>query len=129
MKFSIFVFMGTGLCLAHSVVAEPIPPGTRVDIRSDVTIDVRDANGRVYPGFVAHDVAAPDGRIVISRGAPAELIVRRFGPRDFAIDLESITVDGRRYSIDTSDAEHIHREGGDRRTGEFAGAGAVVGTI
>lgn len=115
--------------LAHNVTAEPIPPGTPVDVRSDTTIDVRDADGRIYPGYVAHDVAAPDGRIVIPRGSQAELIVRRFGPHDFAIDLESITVDGRRYAVASSDAEHIHERHEGARTGAFAGGGAIVGTL
>lgn len=115
--------------LAHTAQAEPIPPGTEVAVRNDITIDVRDADGRVFAGFVARDVAAPDGRIVIPRGSTAELIVRRLGPHDFAIDLASVTVNGRRYSIDTSDAEHIHHEGEGRRTGAFAGGGAIVGTL
>ncbi|HTA46006.1 MAG TPA: hypothetical protein VK789_26360 [Bryobacteraceae bacterium] len=129
MKSTIFILLGTTFGFAHAIFADPIPPGTQIDVRSDTTIDARDSDGRIYPGFVMHDVADRDGRIVIRRGAPAELIVRRFGPRDFAIDLESVTVDGRRYSIDASDAERIHREGEGRRTGEYAGGGAIVGSI
>ena len=90
---------------------------------------MRDADGRIYPGFVAHDVADRDGRVIIPRGAPAELIVRRIGPREIAIDLESVTINGQRFSIDTSDAENVHREGDNRRTGESAAGGAVVGSI
>src|SRR5579872_3877038 len=88
MKAIIPVLIGTMFGFSHSVCADPIPGGTRIDVRSDTTIDVRDADGRIFPAFVMHDVADYDGRIVIPRGAPAELIVRRFGPRDFAIDLE-----------------------------------------
>jgi hypothetical protein len=129
MKSTVLVFIGIMSGLAHTAWAEPIPPGTEVAVRNDITIDVRDADGRVFPGFVARDVAAPDGRIVIPRGSRAELIVRRLGPRDFAVDLASVTVHGRRYSIDTSDAEHVHNHGEGRRTGAFAGGGAIVGTL
>lgn len=129
MKSTILLLIGIMFGLAHTAQADPVPPGTEVAVRNDITIDVRDADGRVFPGFVARDVAAPDGRIVIPRGSTAELIVRRLGPHDFAIDLASVTVNGRRYSIDTSDAEHIRHEGEGRRTGAFAGGGAIVGTL
>ena len=125
MKSAILVFIGTLFGLAGFAAAEPIPPGTPVEVRSDVTIDVRDADGRVFPGFVALDVAAPDGRILIPRGSPAELIVRRLGPRDFTVDLASITVDGQRYSVDSSDAGHLHHAGDAARTGAFAGGGVL----
>ena len=129
MKTTTFVLIGMMFGLGHTMFADPIPPGTQIDVRSDTTIDARDSDGRIYPGYVMHDIADRDGRIVIRRGAQAELIVRRFGPRDFAVDLESVTVDGRRYSIDTSDAEQIRRHGEGRRTGEYAGGGAIVGSI
>lgn len=129
MKSTILVLIGIMFGWAHTAAAEPIPPGTQVAVRNDITIDARYADGRVFPGFVAHDVAAPDGRIVIPRGSPAELIVRRLGPHDFAIDLASVTVGGQRYSVDTSNAERIHREGEGARTGAYAGGGAIVGSI
>lgn len=128
MKSTIFI-MGTIFAFAHPIFADPIPPGTQIDVRSDTTIDARDSDGRIFPGYIMHDVADRDGRIMIPRGSQAELIVRRFGPHDFAVDLESVTVNGRRYSIDTSDAERIHRHGEGRRTGEYAGGGAIVGSI
>lgn len=129
MKSTILVLIPFAFGLVHTLAADPIPPGTRIDVRSDATIDVRDADGRIYPGYVMHDVLDRDGRVMIPRGSPAELIVRRFGPRDFALDLESVTVNGQRYSIDTSDAEHVRRGDEGRRTGEYAGGGAVVGSI
>lgn len=129
MKSIIFVLIGTMFGFAHAVLADPIPAGARVDIRTDTRIDARDADGRIYTGYVANDVMDLNGYVKIPRGSPAELMVRRFGERDFAIDLESVTVDGLRYAVDTSDAERIHREGEGRRTGEYAGGGAVVGSI
>lgn len=129
MKSSTLLLIGTLFGLTQVLAADPIPPGARVEVRSDVTIDVHHPDGRIFPGHVVNDVIAPDGRVMIPRGSPAELIVRRFGPTDFAIDLESVTVDGRRYSIDTSDAEHIRRHDEGARTGAYAGGGAVVGSI
>lgn len=128
MKSFTFILIGSLFGLAQLVVAEPIPPGARVEVRSQATIDVHYADGRIYPGYVVNDVLAPDGRVVIPRGSPAELIVRRFGPHDFAIDLESVSVAGQRYSIDASDAR-IHRRDEGARTGAYTGGGAVVGSI
>jgi len=49
-----------------------ISAGTRVDIRSDETIDVRDrTDGRVFTGPGAEDVAATDRSIAIPRGSPS----------------------------------------------------------
>lgn len=129
MKSTILALIGTAVCLAPGIFADPIPPGTQIDVRSDATINVRDADGRIFTGRVMRDVMDRDGRPMIPRGAPAELILRRVGPRDFAVDLESVTVEGRRYSIDADDAERVRTQGEGRRTGEYAGGGAVVGSI
>jgi hypothetical protein len=39
----------------------------------------------------------------LARGANAELIVRNVGRDDMAVDLESVTVDGRRFIASTTD--------------------------
>ena len=60
--------MITGLILmaaACLAMAEPIPLGSNIDVRTDAKIDVRGngVNGRVYPGTVAADVFDNNGRI------------------------------------------------------------------
>jgi hypothetical protein len=129
MKTTTFLFTSALFGFANTLAAGPIPAGTRLDVRTDVRIDVRDADGRIYPGFVAHDVADRDGHVIIPRGATAELIVRRVSHHDLAIDVESVTVSGQRYSIDTSDAEHVHTKGEKKHVGAFAFGGALVGTM
>jgi hypothetical protein len=124
--------IGTAFILAPFGKAQNIPSGTRIAVRSNDTIDARDrVDGRIYTGQVFDDVLGPDGRVVIPRGANAELIVRRMGSNDLAIDLESVTVEGRRYSIDASATDRTRREGvgENKRTGEYVGGGAVLGTI
>jgi hypothetical protein len=113
-------------------VLERIPAGMGISVRTDQYIDVRDrSDGRIYPGTVAEDVFAPDGYLVIPRGARAELIVQNLSDRDMAVDLESITVDGRRYMVDATTYEASRRSGvgANRRTGEYVGGGALFGTI
>src|ERR1051326_7479057 len=77
---------------------ETLPAGTQIKVRTDETIDLRDrSDGRIYSGSVAEDVIAPGGGMLIPRGAKAELIVQNTNNDDMAVDLESVTVEGRRY--------------------------------
>jgi len=111
-----------------------IEPGTTVAVRTSDYIDSERADGRVFRGSVAEDVRGENGRIGIPRGAPVELIIRAAADNDLVIDLESVLVNGQRYGI-RADANRIessqNREGvgGNRRTGEYVGGGAVVGAI
>ncbi|MDP9171690.1 MAG: hypothetical protein M3N54_13825 [Acidobacteriota bacterium] len=124
--------------MAFGAFADPIQPGTRIEVRSNETIDVRGVdNGRIYTGSVANDVVDADGRVKIPRGAQAELIVRRVGPNDLSIDLEAVIVDGRHYSVDSRPTERTREAGQgnngnvgeNRRTGEYVGGGALFGSI
>jgi hypothetical protein len=112
--------------------AGTIQAGTQIRVRTGQTIDVRDySDGRVYTGTVVDDIVAPDGRIIIPRGAKAELIVQNVREHDMTVDLESISVDGRRYMV-TADAYDSSRRtgvGANKRTGEYVGGGALFGTI
>jgi len=109
-----------------------IPAGVHIRIRTDQPIDVRDrSDGRIYTGSVAEDVFATDGNLVIPRDARAELIVQNLGDRDMTVDLESITVQGRRYMVaaNTYDTARRTGVGANRRTGEYVGGGALFGSI
>jgi hypothetical protein len=111
---------------------DSIPAGTRIRVRADQTIDARaDAQGRVYPATIAEDVYSSDGRLMIPRGSRAELIADRAGEHEMTVDLESITMNGRRYMVDASTYERSRRSGvgANKRTGEFVGGGALFGTI
>jgi hypothetical protein len=130
--------MKTGVILTAAVLgaaclalADPIPPGSNIDVRTDVKIDVRgNGDGRVYPGTVAADVFDNNGRIVIPRGSPSELVVRRTGPNSLVVDLDSITVNGRRYSVDAGPNFEAGRDGvNGRRTAGYAAGGALFGTL
>jgi hypothetical protein len=126
------------LILSLSVIcpvlaADWIPKGSNIVVRTDETIRLRatEGDGRIYPGVIDRDVIDRDGNRVIPRGARAELIVRRIGRDEVAVDLDSVTVDGRRYGIvaTETEAQAARPQGNKRRVGEFAGGGAVLGTI
>jgi hypothetical protein len=107
-----------------------IPPGTAIPIRTNQGINVRDTtDGRIYTGVVDRDVRDPNGNLAIPRGSNAELMVREVGRHDLALDLESITVNGRRYAVASSNVARTDERSGAGRTGKFVGGGALLGTI
>ena len=130
MLFGLF-FALWGVTCVH---AESIATGTTIPVRTNDTIDARDAgDGRVYSGVVDRDVLDNDGRIAIPRGSDVELMVRDLGHHKLALDLDAVVVKGKRYSVVTYD---VTRDGGqkdgvgaNRRTGKFIGGGALFGTI
>jgi hypothetical protein len=119
--------------LGTAVAADWIPRGTNVVVRTNETIHIRatEGDGRVYPGVVGNDVLDRDGNLLVPRGSNAELIVRRIGRDEVAVDLDSITVNGRRYGVAATETEaEAARTGSNgRHVGAFTGGGAVLGTI
>jgi hypothetical protein len=89
------------------VNAAVIPPGTQIQVRSDSPINVsRWDRGRIYPGHVMEGVFGRDGQMVIRRGAPVDLIIRQVEPGVLALDLESVTTEGRRYVLDAQGPQY-----------------------
>jgi hypothetical protein len=128
----------TGLLVIGAAITygrtELIPAGTNIEIRTTDRIDMHDSSdGRIFRGVVNRDVVDADGNLAIPRGANAELTVRNLGEHELGLDLESVTVDGRRYAVSSDeDVESAGRRdgvGANRRTGKFVGGGAVLGTI
>jgi hypothetical protein len=116
----------------NSNYPDTIPPGTRINVRTNDTIDVRShADNRIYAGTIAEDVVGENGRVLIPRGANAELIVTNVNNNEESVDLESVTINGHRYMV-SADAYDQSRRAGigkNKRTGEFLGGGAALGAI
>lgn len=115
-----------------------IPAGTQLAIRTDELIDSGHATyNQTFSGQVDQDVTDPSGRVVIPRGSPAELVIKQLhtggttGTPDLTVDVRSITVNGRRYLVDTSDLieKGTSGIGKNKRTGEYVGGGALLGTL
>ena len=111
-----------------------LPVGTEIALRTNQRIDSKEVvEGQTFPAQVAEDIRDTDGSIAIPRGSDASLVTRRLeGNGDITLDVESITVEGRRYRVSTADHElENHREGvgGNKRTGQFVGGGAALGAI
>jgi hypothetical protein len=105
--------------------------GTEVVVVTNERIDARNAvEGQTFAAQIQENIRDNDGSIAIPRGSDARLVVRRMENNgDLILDVESITVEGRRYRVSTMDQELDSQRGGNRRIGEFAGGGAVLGAI
>jgi hypothetical protein len=128
--------MACGLTLALSAQSNTVPAGTQITVRTNESIDAKNSNdGRIYTAVVDQDVQDNSGRVVIPRGSNAELIVRNAGNREVALDIESINVNGQRYTVSTTDqtvngsSNSKDGVGANKRTGKYVGGGAVIGSI
>jgi hypothetical protein len=108
--------------------------GTEVVLRTNERIDARNVvEGQTFAAQIEENVRDSDGLTAIPRGSDARLVVRRLENNgDLTLDVASITVEGRRYLVSTADQELENQRqgiGGNRRTGEFVGGGALLGAI
>jgi hypothetical protein len=111
-----------------------LPVGTEVAVRTNERIDSRDVvEGQTFSAQIEEDIRDTDGSVVIPRGSDARLVTRRVESNgDITLDVDSITVAGRRYRVSTANEELQNRRqdvGRNERTGEFVGGGAVLGAI
>jgi hypothetical protein len=112
---------------------EYLPAGTRLAILTNEQINSNTANtNQIYSGQVDQDVTDNAGEIIISRGSSAELVIRTYSSdSDMTLDVQAITVNGRRYRISTAPLRQTGRNGlgMNKRTAEMVGGGALIGTI
>ena len=140
------VFLGTLLLAgvaAAQTAPEPrtilMPAGTRIQIRLGQSIDTR----RDHPGtrFIGH-VAVPvveEGRVIVPRGAPCHGHLEESKPSGrlkgraiIRLSLDSCEVNGRNYTIDTSDRSFVsknHKKRNIALIGGGAATGASIGAI
>jgi hypothetical protein len=115
-----------------------VPSGTQIVVRTNERIDSGSAvEGQSFSATINREVRGESGNVVIPRGAQAGLVIRQLrresgvGSPELVLDLDSITVNGQRYRISTSDVSRSGNTGigANRRTGEMVGGGAVLGTL
>jgi len=109
-----------------------IDPGTTIAVRTNEEIRVDNSDGRIYSGAVDQDVRDTRGEVALPRGTYVELLVRSISDNEYALDLESVTVNGRRLGVEAENsAVSARREGlgTNSRTGKYVGGGAVIGAI
>ena len=108
--------------------------GTEISVRTIDRIDSKDAKeGQFFAAEIAEDVRGADGAVAIPRGSDASLVMRRLDQNgELTLDVDSISVGGRRMRVSTTDQEAGNRAdgvGANKRTGKFVGGGAALGAI
>ncbi|HEY1608634.1 MAG TPA: hypothetical protein VGG24_05165, partial [Paraburkholderia sp.] len=116
-----------------------LPAGTNISVITTDPIDSKSASeGQTFAASIGQDVMDQDsGRVVIPKGADAELVIRDVneggstGTSDLALDLQSVSVAGHTYDVSTEDIAQQSKAGigKNKRTGEYVGGGAVLGTL
>jgi hypothetical protein len=116
-----------------------LPAGTQISVRNEETIDSsRAVEGQTYAAEVANDVRDAAGAVAIPRGSNAQIVIksaskggRLHGASDLVLDLQSVSVEGQRYRLDTADLIEKGRDGigANKRTVEITGGGAAIGAI
>ena len=120
-----------------------IPAGTQISIRTNQAIQA-DKNsagsGQTYSAEIAQDIQGANGQILVPRGSPATLMVAPVSNsgvmgsitgNQVALGLQSITVNGRTYNVQTA-AQNVGNNrgiGANKRTAEMTGGGALLGTL
>jgi hypothetical protein len=114
------------------------PAGTELVVRTVELIDSGSAGpDQIFSAIVEQDVADDSDRVVIPEGSSAQLLIRHMttggktGSPEMVLDIQSITIGGRRYLTSTADMrlESGTGIGQNKRTAEAVGAGAALGTI
>lgn len=119
---------------ASAQLGRVLPAGTEITLRTDQAITATaESAGRMIPGTVSQDVIASDGKVAVPSGSRADLAVTQVpGSKEVTLDLRSVTVGGRKYLINAGSVSRNGAKEGlgkNKRTAEYVGGGAVVGTI
>ena len=114
------------------------PAGTDLVVRTVERIDSRNGGpDQTFSAIVEHEVTNASGRVIIPERSSAQLVIRQIssggatGSPELLLDIQSITVDGRRYLVSTTDVtlDSGTGIGNNKRTAETVGAGAALGTV
>jgi hypothetical protein len=115
-----------------------IPSGTTIAVRVNETIDTQEpVAGRTYEGQVTRPIIGSGSDVLVPEGAMARLRVVRVeqpgavGTGELSLALDSITVGGRTYNVESLPVE-VEGErglGANRRTATMVGGGAALGTL
>jgi len=116
-----------------------LPAGTQISVRNDEPINsTTAAEGQSFGAQVQADVLDASGVVAIPRGSRAQLMIisasgggRIKGAADLVVTLGSVSVEGRRYALDTSNLQQRGQSGvgANKRTATYTGGGAAVGAI
>ena len=136
MKRLLMLFAAT-LLASPAFAQHVVASGTEVALRTDSTIKVDRANvGKTYKATITDSIMDQSGNVAIPRNSEANLAVvsTGSGDNDVALDLQSVTVNGRQYLLNSDTESGKSGIGGsgigmNKRTGKYVGGGALAGTL
>jgi hypothetical protein len=129
MKSAKLLFATIAILLASSAWAQTLPSNTEIKVRTDTAIPAKPAPNSHYSASISNDVTDSSGNIVIPRGSRARLVAVANGD-DSTLDLQSVNVNGKRYTLDTQDKSSAPGGlGANKRTAKYVGGGAAVGAV
>src|SRR5262245_60668794 len=99
-----------------------IDAGTTITVRTSQDLTSTSTEGRLCRGVVDQDVIKRRGSVAIPRGSGVQLVVRDIGNNQVALDMDSVTINGQQYGIETDQSSSITSErkegiGVNKRTG------------
>jgi len=115
-----------------------VPAGTELVVRTVGRIDSRNAGAdQIFSALVEREVRNDSDKVLIPAGSTAQLLIRQLssggtaGSPEMVLDIQSITIEGRRYLVSTTDVavDSGTGIGKNKRTAETVGGAAAVGTI
>ena len=109
-----------------------IGAGTTIKVRTNKAIKTSNTDGQMFSAVVDQDVIGKNGKVVIPKGSNAQLVVKRMSNNDVALDLDSVTINGQRYGVQTENvisSKEKQGVGANKRTGKYVGGGAAIGAI
>ncbi len=118
---------------AFAQTTRTIPEGTTIKVRTDTAIPAKPAANAAYTATVSDDVTDNSGNLVIPKGSRARLIAEPSPDgKDTNLDLQSVTVSGRRYMLTTASEGKSGAPGGlgaNKKTAKYVGGGAALGAV
>ena len=109
-----------------------LPAGTQLPVRTNEDIDSAQASaGQGFSAIITDDVHDSSGAVAIPKGSDARLVIRSTEGSNLVLDLDSVSVGGRQYSVSTSDLEKKGGSGigANKKTATMVGGGALAGAI
>ncbi|HYO80050.1 MAG TPA: hypothetical protein VES20_01505 [Bryobacteraceae bacterium] len=122
---------------AIRVAGDPntIPQGTQLDVRTNEAITSKSGEGKTYTAQIETDVIGSDGKVLLPKGSPVELVVletrQKSGVRGagLQIGMRSVTVSGQTYLVISEEVRRTSGLGANQETAQTVGAGAALGTV
>lgn len=114
-----------------------LPAGTQIAVRTNQNIDSKQNQpGQTFDAEIENNVNDANGNVVIPKGSQATLALVNSGKSTLGKDqlglaLQSVNVNGQMMNLQSnvSGGQKNGGIGANKRTGEYVGGGALIGTV